>query len=38
MGRDVIWDPQPGTMKIVPRAPAVNAGDYQADDEVFPLL
>jgi len=38
MGRDVIWDPRPGTMKIVPRAPAVNAGDYPADDEVFPLL
>ncbi len=38
LGSDVKWDPRPGTMKIVPRPPAVEAGEYPGDDEVFPLL
>ena len=38
LGSDVRWDPRLGTMKIVPRSPDVQAGDYPADDDVFPLL
>lgn len=37
LGEDVQWDPRPYTVKL-PKAPAVPAGAYPADDEMFPVI
>jgi ectoine hydroxylase-related dioxygenase (phytanoyl-CoA dioxygenase family) len=37
LGEDVKWDPRPFTVRL-PKPPAVPAGAYPADDEMFPVI
>ena len=37
LGDDVKWDPRPYTVKL-PKEPAVPAGAYPADDDLFPVI